>query len=328
MEKEIKEKTLISVIVPVYNVERYLEKCLDGILAQTYGNLEILVIDDGSTDRCGAICDSYALRDPRIRVFHTENRGLSCARNLGLDHAKGDWIGFVDSDDWIEPDMYEVLLRRAEETGADIVECGFWREGSVPEKTARHSLMLSGKAAVKALLQDKLSNCVWNKLWKRLCFETIRFPADRVFEDIATTYRIFNAVLLISCVPAAKYHYALRKDSLSNSHSMKSLTDCWLSHKERFDCLWEQADETDRKKLLEWCGMAAARLWAYYADCSEEEHNTYGETVREINAFSKEQLPLLADKTWAAARRIGVFFPHFQNKFSFRAAWLINRLRR
>ena len=97
---------MISVIVPVYNIEPYLPKCLDSIIAQTYTDLEILIIDDGSTDRCGAICDSYAERDPRIRVFRAENCGLSAARNLGLDHAKGEYIGFVDNDDWIKRDMY------------------------------------------------------------------------------------------------------------------------------------------------------------------------------------------------------------------------------
>ena len=108
---------------PVYNVEPYLRKCLDSILNQTYRDLEILIIDDGSTDSSGRICDEYK-KDGRVWVFHTENRGLSVARNLGLDNATGNWIGFVDSDDWIEPDMYEVLLRKAEETGANVVECG------------------------------------------------------------------------------------------------------------------------------------------------------------------------------------------------------------
>ena len=121
---------MISIIVPVYNVESYLRKCLDSILAQTYRDLEILVVDDGSTDGSGAICDEYAGKDDRIKVFHTENKGLSCARNLGLDSANGDWIGFVDSDDWIELDMYEVLLRKAEKTGADVVECGVYEEHS------------------------------------------------------------------------------------------------------------------------------------------------------------------------------------------------------
>lgn len=100
---------MISVIVPMYNVELYLRKCLDSIVNQTYKNIEILIIDDGSTDNSGMICDEYAQKDDRIKVFHTENQGLSSARNLGLDEATGDWVGFVDSDDWIDDDMYDVL---------------------------------------------------------------------------------------------------------------------------------------------------------------------------------------------------------------------------
>ena len=170
---------MISVIVPVYNVEPYLRKCLDSIVNQTYRDLEILVIDDGSTDWCGKICDEYAGKDGRIRVFHTENRGLSCARNLGLDNARGEWIGFVDSDDWIETDMYEVLLKRAEETEADIVECGVLEEH--PNRTGkRQEYLVTGTEAVIMLIHRELSNAVWNKLWKKSCFDKIRFPEGRI----------------------------------------------------------------------------------------------------------------------------------------------------
>ena len=103
---------MISVIVPVYNVEPWLRQCLDSIVGQTYGDLEILLVDDGSTDRCGAVCEEYARADARIRVFHTENRGLSAARNLGLREARGELIGFVDADDWIEPEMYGPARKR------------------------------------------------------------------------------------------------------------------------------------------------------------------------------------------------------------------------
>jgi len=130
---------MISVIVPVYKVEQYLRQCIESILNQTYQDLEILLIDDGSPDRCGIICEEYAKKDPRIKVFHTENHGLSAARNVGLQIAKGEYIGFVDSDDWIEPDMYEILLRRLEETDTDISVCEIWREGvkEIPEKVSK-----------------------------------------------------------------------------------------------------------------------------------------------------------------------------------------------
>ncbi len=180
---------MISVIVPVYNVEPYLRKCLDSIVNQTYRNLEILVIDDGSADGSGAICDSFAEKDERVVVFHTENRGLSAARNLGLDNATGDWIGFVDSDDWIEPDMYEVLIKRVEETKADVVESGWLQEYEQRTIERKWQLqMLSGKDALAALIHGSLSDVAWDKIWKKSCYEGIRFPECRVYEDIAITY--------------------------------------------------------------------------------------------------------------------------------------------
>ena len=121
----------ISIIVPVYKVEPYLRKCLDSIVGQTYQKLEIILVDDGSPDSCGAICDAYAARDERIRVIHKENGGVASARNAGLDAATGDYIGWVDSDDWIEADMFECLLKGAEDYDADIVVCG--REDSYPD---------------------------------------------------------------------------------------------------------------------------------------------------------------------------------------------------
>ena len=116
---------LISVIVPVYNAAEYLPRCIESILCQTHRNLDILLIDDGSTDGCGEVCDSYAREDSRIRVIHQQNSGVSTARNAGLDAARGDWIGFVDADDWIEPEMYETLLRTAQTNGKLISVCGF-----------------------------------------------------------------------------------------------------------------------------------------------------------------------------------------------------------
>lgn len=145
---------MISVIVPVYKVERYIHQCIVSILNQTYQDLEILLIDDGSPDKCGEICKEYAKKDSRIKVFHTENHGLSAARNVGLQIAKGEYIGFVDSDDWIEPDMFEILLRRLEETGADISVCEIWREDVEerhPGKSVRNAVY-TGTDAIKSLI--------------------------------------------------------------------------------------------------------------------------------------------------------------------------------
>lgn len=318
---------MISVIVPVYNVEPYLRKCLDSIVAQTYTDLEILVIDDGSTDRCGEICDSYAERDPRIRVFHTENRGLSAARNLGLDNARGEYIGFVDSDDWIEPDMYEYLAQVVEQKRADVVECGEFLE--YPGKTIEKKRILCGEYdedIIPLYIKGVITTTVWNKLWNRKCFDNIRFPNNRIYEDIATTYRVLASAERIHVLAESKYHYRRREGSLSKVRDLKNIEDYWLSHKEKFDNLSNQVNESARNNLLKSCARAAARAWALYDECTDGERGNYDTVIRDIHSFTKENIPLFGLKEWSLTMRIGVFFPHFLNVVSFRLAWLIFKL--
>ena len=318
---------MISVIVPVYNVEPYVRKCLDSVINQTYRDLEILVIDDGSTDGSGKICDEYAGKDERIKVFHTENRGLSAARNLGLDNAEGGYIGFVDSDDWIEPDMYEVLLKRAEETEADIVECGVFKE--YPGKTVEHhrpDRVMQRAEAVPALLNRELSNGVWNKLWDKDCYSSIRFPEGMIYEDVATTYRVFDSIETICSISECKYHYVQREKSITKKLSMKKMIDYWLAQRKKFDYLSLQADEKVCNVLIRLCAEAAASFWAHYYDCSEDERSLYHETIQEMNSFVAEHMPLFGERGWKAQLRLGIFFPHFNNNISFRSAWLMNRM--
>ena len=319
--------TMISVIVPVYNVEPYLRKCLDSIVYQTYKNLEILVVDDGSTDECGRICDEYEEKDERIRVFHTENRGLSCARNLGLDEARGEWIGFVDSDDWIEPDMYEVLLKEALETGADVVDCGvYWESPGKTVEIKKQYHVLTGRDALRELLHQKIYNAVWNKLWKHKCFDSIRFPAGRICEDIATTYRVFASIVCVSILNKSKYHYLRRDNSISTTCDMNNLVGYWLSHKERYDFLQNQVDEEEKLELIRFCALAAVRTWAHYFDSSKEERRPFQMHIQQIYNFTKQYIPLFGCQDWNALLRIGVFFPHFYSVLSFWMAWMLNRL--
>jgi len=314
---------MISVIVPVYNVEPYLRKCLDSIVGQTYRDLEILVIDDGSTDGSGAICDEY-IQDGRVRVFHTENRGLSAARNLGLDNATGDWIGFVDSDDWIEPDMYEVLLRKAEETGADIVECGYYNEypNEIVER-GRKELMLSGNDALEMLLKGNLSNSVWNKLWKKRCFATIRYPIGRIYEDVATTYLVFYSAKSICSISDCKYHYYWRPSSLSRRRDMRNLIGHWVSDKERYEFLYNKVCIDLQSILLCICSRSIVTTWMYYYDCAGEERKRHKDSLIEMNRFSKSNIPLFGEKGWSWKHRICVCLTHFNNRISLRVAWIM-----
>ena len=182
----------LSIIVPVYKVEPYLRKCVDSILAQTFTDFELILVDDGSPDGCPAICDEYAQKDSRVKVIHKENGGLSDARNAGLDIAQGEYIGFVDSDDWIHPEMYRRLLNTAERTESDIVACQYsevpmgesdenWElYGSEEYQQYERETFISG---LYPNLYSEMKLNVWNKIYRRTIFHKLRFPRGRRFED-------------------------------------------------------------------------------------------------------------------------------------------------
>lgn len=308
---------MISVIIPVYNVEPYVRRCLDSVVNQTYKDLEILVIDDGSTDDSGKICDKYK-RDERVKVFHTENRGLSAARNLGLDNASGEWIGFVDSDDWIEPDMYEVLLKRAEETGADIAECGFYIDYPSKYSTCTvNTEAVSSKDALNALINESLRTEVWNKIFRSNLFLNIRFPDGRNFEEISTTYKLLSNAL-VSGISNISYHYVQRRSSISKMHDTKTLKDYWIAHKQRYEDLKGIVDET---LLLRFCASAIGRVWVWYI---ENEDNP--ELMEEISKFSREHFTLFGHIEWPIYLRISIFSARFNNQFSYFVAYILNQI--
>ena len=220
---------LVSIIIPVYHVEKFLDKCVASVVSQTYTNLEIILIDDGSPDNCPAICDAWKLRDPRIKVIHQQNGGLSVARNEGLKLATGEFIGFVDSDDWIEPNMYETLLSALLETEADIAISGF--EGFTEDsKTIVYSKIKSIEKKVYSaeetlkrllLLKGFIRNFVWNKLYRRTVLENIVFPKGKLFEDNLWSAQIIGNAKTVVCTNQILYHYFIRPDSLSHKTSLK-----------------------------------------------------------------------------------------------------------
>jgi len=219
--KDTQTLPLISIIVPVYNVKDYVEKCLDSICGQSYANLEIIVIDDGSTDGSGEVCDTYASKDKRIKVIHRKNGGLSAARNEGLDVAAGEFIGFVDSDDWIDTDMYEFLYGLLKTGDADISICSHYLEKPHKTKikyTSDKVLNLTPRDAIRLLVEDDIvRNFAWDKLYRRTLFDELRFPQDRYFEDIAIMYKIFYRARKIVMKGHPKYHYMVRTDSITGS---------------------------------------------------------------------------------------------------------------
>ncbi len=216
------EKPLISVIVPVYKTEAYLEKCVNSIINQTYKNLEIILVDDGSPDRCGAMCDDFAHQDSRIRVFHKENGGQSSARNLGLDNMTGEYVGFVDSDDWIEPRMYENLYNLIEMNNAQIAACGLqcdYNNGKIvyfnDEYPLKNDIEIFSKidALRELTFTKKMTNSPCDKLFKRYIFDDIRMTEGTIYEDFEMMPGCVEKAEIIAYSPEPLYHYIMTEES-------------------------------------------------------------------------------------------------------------------
>lgn len=210
---------LISVIVPIYKVERYLDRCVQSIVDQSYKHLEIILVDDGSPDHCPSMCDAWAARDSRIKVIHKENGGLSDARNAGMAIAGGEYIGFIDSDDYIAPAMYQLLLERLQVDGSDISACGVdmvYEDGSAHRMlTPEDSCVLSAEAAVEAVVRESwLKQPVWYKLYKAELVRDIRFPVGKYHEDIFWTWQAVARAQKVSIFDTPCYYYVQRSGSI------------------------------------------------------------------------------------------------------------------
>ena len=317
---------MLSVIVPIYKVERYLRQCVDSILNQSYRDLEVLLIDDGSPDKCGEICDEFGRRDKRVRVFHTENRGLSAARNLGLKEARGEYIGFVDSDDWIEPEMYEELLRRMCETGADIGVCGFWYE--YPERAIAADDFLektfTKKEAIAALIFSDIKSFVWNKVYRTNLWDGIFFPEGHVFEDVATTYKTIIGAGKVASITRCFYHYRRRTDSIGSIRSMSNLIDYWAAYYGRYVVLQELSGIENRfiDKLQEQVANAAVKTWRWvYMIPAEQRDQEY---LMRVSDYVKNHYSLFGKKEWRFYLRLGIFLVRFINGFSFALCYYLN----
>lgn len=247
MKNKHEEHLKITVIIPVYNVALYLRRCLDSVLQQTYPYLEIIVVDDGSTDGCGAICDEYACQDQRVIVIHQDNQGLSAARNAALEIMSGELVGFVDSDDWLDTDFYETMVQKMMETQADIVVMGYkivYQKESIPYKGYVGSWHYQTFEALKALECAGLGHIVWNKLYKRELWQHVRFPNGRVFEDVLTTWQTFIQARLIVSMDGYKYHHIIRKSSICATLSLRP--QAFLAHAD----LYEKLQDYEQKSLI------------------------------------------------------------------------------
>ncbi len=219
------DSPLISVIVPVYKVEKYLDRCLESIVNQTYTNLEIILVDDGSPDNCPQMCDDWASKDSRIKVIHKENNGVAEARNCGLDSAKGELIGFVDSDDWTEPNLFETLLDNLISHNADISVCGY--QINTEEDVEADTREVEQADALKLIAQGYYKyGVLWNKLYRKDVTEGVKMPPFACSEDLVFNYFAFknNSKKIVEC-NSKLYHYFQNQESTVHGKFSKGAFD-------------------------------------------------------------------------------------------------------
>lgn len=286
------EKPSVSVIVPVYKAEKYLHRCIGSILNQTYRDFELILIDDGSPDKCGLICDEFAERDSRIRVFHQENRGVASARNAGLEKAEGKYISFVDSDDWIENDFLEKEIAFIEKTGLKMVKCGITREYSDRSRVLfvrEEDTIISAHEGVSQLSDyargkiENICNAVWGAVYSREIFDTIRFPEGRIYEDVAVSCRLLYSAGRIGILSGGPYYHSDRRnlDSIEHTMNMKRFIDYWSAMNGRlneFSGIFPDLKD----KMVRGCFQAVRKIWIYGYACYDEAYLT---ELQEISTF-------------------------------------------
>ncbi|MDO5379590.1 MAG: glycosyltransferase [Acidaminococcaceae bacterium] len=253
----------ISVIVPVYNVEKYLPKCVESIVNQTYKNLEIILVDDGSTDKSGEICDGYSLKDCRIKVIHKKNGGLSDARNVGLDICTGEYIGFVDSDDYIDKDMYRALYKFSEKNNLDVVMCGSYyvlENNILKSKSFEPKVLDQKKEIIKEIFINKyggVSVSVCNKLYKNTVLEGLKFEYGKTSEDVFFVLKWIEKTKCFGRISDNKYFYIQRKNSITNQRKFSNkLLDVVDGYSKNLEII--------RKRFPEIVEVGEYRLWWAY----------------------------------------------------------------
>ena len=323
---------VISIIVPVYKVEQYLDKCVRSITGQTYRNLDIILVDDGSPDSCGEMCDRFAEEDSRIRVIHKQNGGLSSARNAGMKIAKGAYFAFVDSDDWIEPDMYEVMMKTALEKDAEMVSVGHYIDytdrsdiSSNPDLTAYDEDILT------EFIKCSFGGCLaWNKLYRSEYFNNVTFPEGQNYEDFATIYKVtFNMHCAVS-VAAPKYHYLQRSNSIVRMRSLKNVRDFWNSHNDWFNDLNNNeiiAGDKDKETLLyDDSARAVSFSWRFMFPLLKENRKEARAFAKEVSTFARKNFARYNLRALGIGVLLPVILAMFNNPLSMAIAYYINAL--
>ncbi len=314
----------ISIIVPVFQVEEHLTKCIESILQQTYTNLDIILIDDGSTDRSAEICERYAKTDSRIRVFHTENKGVSATRNYGLkiarDFASG-YIAFVDGDDYLEPQFVELMYQSIDSQNTDIAVCSYckeWKNRQIPfilEETN-----YTGKEALYALIDGRIYTTLWGKMYRKELFDDVVFPEGRTYEDIAIMCDVMFSARSVVCIETVGYHWVMRFNSITHQKSLQNLFDNWTANKERFNWLSKETsimtDQRLTNDMLKGCVGGAWLIWRQFYSFPKGEREKYRAQLHQVAQFIRKQTSVSIVYKWTHPQRISALFTRCDSKLS------------
>lgn len=284
---------MLSVVVPIYNVEDYLSECIESILNQTFKDFELILVNDGSTDNSLKICNEYLKKDERIQIINKENGGLSSARNSGIDVAKGEYIIFIDSDDLINKNMFEKMVRISIEKDADIVQCNYQKfyDNNDIEDSSIVNNELEELTPIKALYRfydEKKSECTtvaWNKLYKTSLFKNIRYPVGKIHEDVFTTHKLFFKANKIVCIEDKFYYYRQRENSITKSKYTKKRLDVLEAIEERIDFMQNVVNNEELYNLelkRYYCNMMSSYFKYKKSNPNDKE------TLREIKKNAKK----------------------------------------
>lgn len=277
---------LISIIIPCYKVEIYLSKCINSIIEQTYKNLEIFLVDDGSPDNSGKICDNYAKKDCRIKVIHKQNGGLSDARNVAIDVSTGEYIIFVDSDDFVAPDYVETLYRLIHDNDAQIGITSFksFEEGIEPELDTHEGkqikVMTSDEALENMFYQKDFDTSAWAKIYKRSLFDNIRYPKGWLYEDLATTYRLMMKCERVAFTNYMSYFYLIRCNSIEGSPFKPAKYDSCMKIMQQLKLVRESMSNEKVKKAID-CRIVSL-LFHILLDIPKEREDMRTSILNEI----------------------------------------------
>lgn len=280
---------LISVIIPVYNVETYLDRCVQSVVNQEYSILDIILVDDGSTDSSGRKCDEWSAKDNRIRVIHKKNGGLSSARNCGIEAAAGEYFAFVDSDDWIHKSMIRSMVHYID--CADVVCCGLLHatdEHSVPAEWFTEPVCLNKEQFLDLLVENKrVTSHVWNKLYPREVFACLRFPEGRLYEDIHIAHKIFQRVERVFVLPQAYYYYYSRNNSISNVVKLRNQLEWMYALRERAEDL--KGDKPQYQNMIHAQMAVAISLALVQNSYTEQEKNACNKELDDVQSFLRDR---------------------------------------